>query len=289
MRIVMSMPDEALRLLRAYLGPMQEAVVGALPEDPKVDIPLPAGSTLVGSITSRHGPTVTAYIESALEPQELLAFYESEYAARGWRAQAPAMWSMGGGGYGFMSSQAPTATPEMRVFCKSELEPYYRLQLLPDQPRVRVSWHAAAEGMPHPCSTEPPERRMHGPSADAMPRLEGPPGVAVRGGGGGGGGDEWSTYGSALTNMPAGDLMEHFVTTIADQGHELLERGTAERVAWSRWRMKKKGWEGFLSVIEQRPDVRHLTFLTYTERAIENIRQWQAFSTGWSSRRYPGG
>lgn len=280
------MADASLRLLRAYLGRSQEPIVGALPQEPKLDMPLPAGAELVGSVSHRHPPMVTAYIDSELEPSEIVAFYEREYDGRGWRPQLPNMPQMQMSG--FMAAGGGQPPPHMRVFCKGESEPYYRLEVLPDQPRIRLSWHAMSQGVVHPCSTQPMHPGMHGPSPDVIPRLEGPADVPIRGGGGGGSSDEWSTYGSAHTAMPAAELMDHFAGSISEQGHELIERGSGDRVAWAQWRMKKKGWEGFLIVAEQRPDVRHLTFISYTEGAIENLRNWQTFSSGWSSRRVGG-
>lgn len=275
-----------MRLFRAHFGPMQEPFVGALPSDPKIDAPVPPDATLVGSVVHRHPLSVTVYADTDLAAADVLAFYEREYGARGWRAQKPAMPPMAGGG--FVSRGFAGGPPDGRVFCKGEDEPYYQVAVMPVPPRIRLSYHAKGPGMYHPCSTQPSDRGMHGPPQDTMPRLEAPAGVAVRGGGGGGSSDEWSTYGSALTTMPAEELMDHFVRGIEAQGHELLERGAGDRVAWSRWRMKKKGWEGFLVVAAQRPDLRHLTFLTYTEGAIENIRAWQQYSTGWSSRMIGG-
>jgi hypothetical protein len=260
---------------------MQDPIVAGLPEDPKIDAPLPPGSELLGSIVRRFPAMVDVFADSGLDPAEIVAFYDREYASRGWRAQSPAMPPMPGSG--FVSSGISAGPQSRRLFCKGEDGPYYQLAVLPEQPRIRLSWHARSQGMFHPCSSQPPDQRMHGPPADVVPRLEGPPGIAIRGGGSGGGGDEWSTYGSALTEMPAAELMEHFVRSVEEQGHELLERGAGDRVAWSRWRMKKKGWDGFLVVAEQRADVRHLMFLAFTEGAIDNMRQWRSFSTGWSS------
>lgn len=217
----MAMPDASLRLLRAYLGRLQEPIVGALPEEPKLDMPLPAGAELVGSVLHRHPPMVTAYIDSGLETSEIVSFYEREYDARGWRPQLPNMPQMQMSG--FMAAGGGQPPPHMRVFCKGEAEPYYRLEVLPDQPRIRLSWHAMSQGVVHPCSTQPMQPGMHGPSPDVIPRLEGPADVPIRGGGGGGSSDEWSTYGSAHTTMPAAELMDHFARSISEQDHELIE------------------------------------------------------------------
>lgn len=282
--------DPALRLLHAYLGSIDEPVVGGLPDDPKIDAPVIEGGEIVGSIVHRHPPMVTVYIDTTADPEEIVAFYEREYRGRGWRSQVPQEPRMGGG-FGFTGFGSDTS-PERntRVFCKSEREPYYRLTIIEGEPRIHLSWHATSQGMFHPCSEQPADdrERMHGPAVGAMPTLQGPPNVPIRGGGGGGSSDEWSTYGSALTTMPASELMDHFVDSISGQGHELIERGAGDRVAWSRWRTKKEGWEGFLVVAEQRPDVRHLLFITFTEAAVENLRGWRSVSSGWSSRRFAG-
>lgn len=138
------MSDAALRLLRAYLGSMQDPIVADLPEDPKIDAPLPDSSEILGSIVHRHPPMVTVYIDSSREPSEIVSFYEREYGARGWRAQVPNVPHMQMSG--FMAAGAAQPPPHMRVFCKGESEPYYRLEVLPDQPRIRLSWHAMSQG-----------------------------------------------------------------------------------------------------------------------------------------------
>jgi hypothetical protein len=281
------MADAALRLLRAYLGRFDEAVVGGLPDAPKLDVPLMPGSEILGSVVHKHPAMVSMFIDAKAEPAEIVAFYEREYASRGWRPQLPNVPSMHPSGF----ASAPEPRPLTRVFCKGETEPYYQLTIVPQEPRIHLSWHAVSQGIVHPCSSEaadPRMRMMHGPPTEVIPLLEGPPGVAVRPSGSGGSSDEWSTYGSALTKMPASELMDHFVNKIAAQGHDLIERGAGDRVSWSRWRMKKKGWEGFLIVVEQRADIRHLMFLSYTEGAVDNLRQWQSFSGGWTSRRFGG-
>lgn len=267
------MTDAALRLLRARLGTRDEPVVGGLPDEPKLDVPLMPGSEILGSIVHRQPPMVSVYIDADASAEEMLAFYEREYATRGWRSQMPNKRRMRRSGFIGATDQPVTR----RAFCRSETEPYYELRISPEEPRIRLSWYAVSRGMVHPCSSGRPDEPMHGPPHDAMPALEGPPGVPVRGGGGGGGPAEWSTYGSALTSMPPHDLMEHFVTSIAAQGHELIQRGAGEGVATSRWRVKRPGWEGLLVIAEQRPDVRHLLFLCFSEAAQEDLHG------GWSS------
>jgi hypothetical protein len=70
--------DEALRLIRAHLGPHTEVRVGALPAEPEVEIPLPPNGRLIGSVTYRPQSTVNAYIDTSGAPDDVLAFYDRE-------------------------------------------------------------------------------------------------------------------------------------------------------------------------------------------------------------------
>lgn len=90
----------------------QEPSVGALQDDPRVEIPLSDGSSLLGSVTDRHGRMVTLYIETKLEPAEIVAFYERAYAGGGWRPQESAMPYTGIGGLGSCRRRRRARTPE---------------------------------------------------------------------------------------------------------------------------------------------------------------------------------
>jgi hypothetical protein len=236
---------------------------------------------VIGSIVQPMPGMVHAYIEAPGDRDELLAFYEREYGSRGWRSQEPNYPQPLG--YGFVSAMGgPGGPPQTRVFCKGEDGPFYRADIRPgDPPVVAVTYNYGQSGIPHPCSKEPfPRMGMHQP--DVVPTLQGPPGVPIQGGGGGGGSDSWQTSGSALTEMAAAVLMDHFASQLEHQGCVLIDRGSAGPVAWSRWRLKKPGWEALVVVIEQSKDLRYLMLLAQSERAQKQMRTWQTAS-GWSS------
>ena len=173
----------------------------------------------------------------------------------------------------------------MRVYCKGEDGPYYRVEVRPVEPQLLVvTYNGGQSGMPHPCSKEPfPRQGMHYP--EHIPALEGPAGVPIQGGGAGGSSDSWYTSGSALTEMSAAALMDHFAPQLETQGATIVDRGSAGPVAWGRWRLKKQGWEALVIVVEQAKDRRYLMLLAESERAGQNLRSWQAYSGGWSSTR----
>lgn len=212
----------------------------------------------------------------------MLAFFEREYERRGWKGQEPSLPRHPAQGF-VPSMGAPLTGVHMRVFCRGEDGPLYRLEIRPlDSPVIVVTHTYGQTGMPHPCSKEPvPRTGMHYP--DFIPTLQGPPGVPIHGGGGGGGSDSWYTSGSAFTDMPAVSLLDHFAPQLEEQGGTLIDRGSSGPVAWGRWKLKKEGWEALVVVLEQRKDVRYLMLHAQSERAHDQMRMWRQYGSGWSS------
>lgn len=274
--------DDALRLIRAHLGPYTEVHVGALPAEPQLEIPVPPNGRLIGSVTFRPQSTVNSYFETSGPMDDIFAFYDREYEARGWHGQEPNL-PRPHGGRGFVASTPFAGQLRMRVYCKGEDGPFYRVEIRAgDPPLAVVTYNGGMAGMPHPCSKEPfPQRGMEYP--EHVPTLEGPAGVPIHAGGGGGSSDSWHTSGTALTEMTAAELMDHFVPQLASQGATLIDRGAAGPVAWGRWRLRRLGWEALVIVIEQATDRRYLMLLAESERAGRNMRSWQTYSGGWSS------
>jgi len=181
--------DQGLRELAQRLlthahpeGPTSvEVLLRRLPESVAVEIPMPPGSHLLGSVLhSRQGrPTLMeAVFDSEREPHEVVTAYEPELAQRGWNAFE----GFGGMHGGFV----PGGMGEGRSFRQDNKGPVLMVaasagKAKPTDLRLRLDWEIIRHL---------PEMRRHGrpEGAERMPTLGPPSGIFLRGGGGGGGG-----------------------------------------------------------------------------------------------------
>jgi hypothetical protein len=223
---------------------------GHLPRGLPVDLPLPAGSRLVGSIIHSVGEKA-AHVEIVLDvpgPEPAVrTFYETELSARGWQAtvQGPPP----GAQHGF---QAP-AIVMASSFCQSPQGPWLMLTsaLKPPGPTdVRLSLQLDTPG---PCMRQSLTGGSLGPPpADTpIPSLTAPEGVQLRMAGGGGGPGRWTQEASAETEQRVAPLEAHFAQQLQAAGWSRLAGQEDGPLAWSTWKVPGEGeWQGFLLVRE---------------------------------------
>src|SRR2546427_2408393 len=173
--------DGATYALRMYAG--------TLPPDPKIDLPQPAGTRLVGA-TLRLRNNVPASLDAVMDVPasagDVPAFFERELTKLGW-SQAP---NRGGGQPGGVVS-APIGTS--KTYLKGEAPPWYSVSVFtPAGAPLDVRAHIDLinpnpfPGAFGPCSQQPGAQPMNG--LNKLPPLRAPAGVVMRGSGGGGGG-----------------------------------------------------------------------------------------------------
>src|SRR2546426_3145089 len=177
--------DGATYELRMYAG--------TLPPDPKIDLPQPAGTRLVGA-TLRLRNNVPASLDAVMDVPasagDVPAFFERELAKLGW-SQAPSHGGSQPGGF----VSAPIGTS--RTFCKGEAPPWYTVSVFtpagaPLDVRAHIELINASPfpGAFGPCSQPPGPQPMNG--LNKLPPLRAPAGVLMRGSGGGGRGERRS-------------------------------------------------------------------------------------------------
>ena len=188
--------DGATYELRMYAG--------TLPPDPKIDLPRPAGTRLVGA-TLRLRNNVPASLDAVMDVPasagDVPAFFERELTKLGW-SQAP---NRGGGQSGGFVS-APIGSS--KTYCKGEAPPWYSVSVFtPAGAPIAVRAHVDLinpnpfPGGFGPCSQPPGPQPMNG--LNKLPPLRAPAGVVMRGSGGGGGNDRQSSEATA-TSRSAG-------------------------------------------------------------------------------------
>ncbi|CAA9588619.1 MAG: hypothetical protein AVDCRST_MAG88-4415, partial [uncultured Thermomicrobiales bacterium] len=183
--------------------PTTELLPGRLPDAPALDLPVPPGGRLLGSVVRRFAPpgvvSVEAVYDAAGRGQDVAAFYDEELARRGY-TPAP----FGGPGRPTPGFQ-PTVTTIYRTFCPPGGAGFLSLTIFPRGERP-VDVRARLEGTgPGPCGdggkpgAPPPDRRFP-PGLDRLPPLFAPEGVQVQPTGGGGGPNRFSSAAVALTD-----------------------------------------------------------------------------------------
>jgi len=233
---------------------------GTLPPDPKIDLPQPAGTRVVGA-TLRLRNNVPASLDAVMDVPasagDVPAFFERELTKLGW-SQAP---NRGGGQPGGFVS-APIGSS--KTYCKGEAPPWYSVSVFtPAGAPIDVRAHVDLinpnpfPGAFGPCSQPPGPQPMNG--LNKLPPLRAPAGVVMRGSGGGGGNDRQSSEATATSKTSAVDLETAFAQQLVAAGWSRIAGATSGPIALSTWRLPGDGdWRGLLLVNELSGEMRSL-------------------------------
>jgi hypothetical protein len=236
----------------------------ALPPDPKIDLPQPAGARLVGSsLRLRNGApaSLDAVLDVPASTTDVAGLFESELTKLGW-SPAPNRGQPSGGGF------MPSGMTMSRMYCKGANPPWYSVNVfqLPPAPfdvRVHIDFvnpmKDAGSSYVGPCSA--PQQMQMGGGLNKLPALRAPDGVVLRGGmSGGGGNDRQSSDASATSKLSVADIASAFEQQLIAGGWTRLARNADGPVAWSTWKLPGDGdWRGLLIVNETGVDKRSLS------------------------------
>lgn len=214
---------------------------GRLPDN--VNLPLPSGARLIGSLVREPGyqtdRDIEVILDAPLSEDELLAFYEQALGGRGWKAN-PDFEPHGGGFSGF-------PVGKQRMFRREGTGLALFVQVRPTKPngaeaRMHSQW------IPEP---DPNEFRPRPYGEDLMPPLQPPAGVRLQGQGSGGGGGSWTSNAIAETTQTVAELEAHFAGQLAAAGWNRVAGAVAGPLACSTWTVPGKGDRlGYLFVLE---------------------------------------
>jgi hypothetical protein len=258
-------------LLPSYYGQQDNAKYelrlfpAALPPDPKIDLPQPAGARLVGSsLRLRNGApaTLDAVLDVPESTADVAGLYERELIKLGW-STAPNRGQPSGGGF------QPSGMAVSRMYCKGEQPPWYSISVfqVPSAPfdvrahidfvNPAVSFGGTYAG---PCSAQQTVP-MGGGGLNKLPTLRAPDGVILRGGmGGSGGSDRQTSDAGAVSKLSVSDIESAFETQLVAAGWTRLAHNADGPVAWSTWQLPGEGnWRGLLLINETGADKRSLT------------------------------
>lgn len=233
-------PPGAREAPRARLFP------GALPPALELDLPVPPGSRLIGSV--RHGvpgPQKVESVEVVLDapgsPAEVAAFYQGALGERGW--STPARGEPPTGGF------QPTAGPKYRQFCAGPAGPFLNLNVFPVPGGLNDVRLNIVVGAPGPCGEPPPRAQI---PFELLPALTAPEGVDLTGVATGPSRPGALTSDAvAETDLSPAALEAHFAAQLAAAGWTRVDGAARGRLAWSVWQVPGEGeWEGLLYVLE---------------------------------------
>lgn len=245
--------EESLReFIQRYFSPIypgsgedeRKILIGSLPDDLPIDLPLPEGAQVVASVQEPSAFT-QVILDASQTPEEVEAFYTQSLSELGWQ---PAPEHQPGGG--FVSSGDLGGR-----FCLGDGDAYLEVGSLemPDGlTDVRLTLQAPVKYFP--CQEQ--DAGYMDAGSRIIPSLEAPQGVQIPSSGAGSSSDG-SAYNTAdlETNLSIDELLMHYNAQMEQAGWELVDQGTSEVVAWSAWNLiDEKGdkWGGNLIVMENR-------------------------------------
>lgn len=258
-----------------YVLDRVEVRLGALPSEWPADVTIPAGAGVVGGVTRRRDGAIaamSAYLEGAPSGAQILEHYERVLAPPGWvRFEQQSPPHLGTAGF---RSAAPSPA-SIRLFCRTETDPFYSVQALESGGGAVVTWDAGLDH--HPLRMRAGPYGPGGPLGRLIPDLPAPANVPVQGGGGGGSDTEWEIRARAHTALPARDLARHYRDALVRAGWTMRDEGGGDVVAWSRWKLAEDDYEAMFVVAEALAELRDLTLVIRSpSRASRGWRMWSA-------------
>jgi hypothetical protein len=246
--------------------------VGALPD--RMDLPIPPGARLIGSLVREPGwqsdRDIEVVIDTTGSGRDALDFYEQTLKPRGWRLKPEFGPHMGG----FMAG--PMGEGRM---LRKDGEPVALFIGTHDLPgnktevRIRTQWFPPDEELQHPPHLE----------QGLIPPLRAPAGVRMQGGGGGGGGGDWTSNAAAETTLTVAELEAHFARQLVEAGWKRIDGSAAGPLAWSSWSLPGKGEHiGYLFVIDA-PGENRRSLWVKTEAPRRSYGAWSTVSSSLSS------
>ena len=229
-----------------------EILVGELPGNLPVDVPVPRGAEVIGSIVHSDKYTmVEIMLDVPQEPDEVLAFYRDRLTEKGWQEMKQPSPS------GFVSPMVLSYTN----FCLEE-KFSLNIRVYPTEEGKLTDVRLNVNDNPQFCNiyTDEPPTPSSRPG-DVLPALLAPDNAIQMSGGGGGGGDQRYSQAMLETSLSIAELHTHYRTQLIEAGWKLEEEGGNGTVAWSAWTFidnSDNDWVGLLHARAPKEDCRIL-------------------------------
>jgi hypothetical protein len=240
---------------------------GAMPPETPFEIPVPPGTTVIGSAVRpvpAFGPQppgserIDVVLDVPGAAGDVIAFYREALGSLGWSAPATPRGPLPGG---FLPSGFG-ATPSTLTLCEGPNGPWLSVNAYDTADGisdVRLSTETRGGG---PCGQQGAIAPSFPPGADLLPPLPAPAEAQVSPRGGGGGGSVWNSNAVATTEMSVVELEAFYAEQLAGMGWTRTGGGTDSALAWSAWRLPDAGdWHGLLYVQGEPEDRSRLLYV----------------------------
>jgi hypothetical protein len=260
-----------------------QLLVGQLPPDMPVELPLPEGSRLLGSF-AQENPIIV--IETKLADEDVVAFYRERLTTAGWTAQEEHFGPHQGGFIHSSMADHAMATffaPDDRFTLTVQTAP------APDgRTSVQLTLYGETAGFR-------PRQMRHGPDfMDVLPPIRPPRRATQMPRGNSAGPDSVESAAALETDFDLAAVSIHYVDELERDGWRRVDAGTSGPAAWSAWSFvdsELATWQAVLLIL-QRPG-RHgkyaLTLSAERERdvpqsgSVRSVVQSSMVRSSWSS------
>ncbi len=218
-----------------------EVMVGALPASLPFEVPLPAGTVIVGSLTrTTIAPTVSIFLEAPLPADTAFDVYRTHLAQQGFTAWQPDQ----------SRTVFNTDTPSI-LLChrEKEIQLYLTIQTLTAQ-LSDVRLMIDTDPIFVSCDDDIPQMTTH--AQELLPELMLPPGAIPLSSGGGGGYEGWAeAEQNFISTATPVEVDLHLQPQLEAAGWMLIDHLETGPVVWSRWALsdaQSGRWDGVLVI-----------------------------------------
>jgi hypothetical protein len=243
--IAMSEPSpEALatRYLQSIYvgGPELEDVVllpGKLPDEMPIELPIPNGSTIVGSVIIGD-EEISVVVDSSLKPDEVMKFYRNTLATQNWTEM-----DITGMGRGFVGGSEATS------FCQGKRDPWLAVTAYPLNNGTDLRLYICTDTEYYPCADSNFTDQL-----EPIPKLAAPRNASISNQNSlGGWGNQVALSANVETELSSADLAAHYADQLTAANWTALEMGECGQSVWSTWRFTDEDgliWDGFLIALD---------------------------------------
>ena len=245
---------------------------GQLPDQLPVDIPIPEGSYILGSLI-RNPESIDMLLNAHLSPEQVLSFYRQRMEAKGWQTtdiyrpnrggfMPSGSRSRGGNETFYQGLRDPSLTikdlessaPWHDEVNRNRSGPVLTVNAYPDKGnmtdlRLNLNMNGPFPPGPLPHMRGRPSRNIF----SLLPALEAPEGAEQTGGGGGGSLNSARSEATLVTNTDLLALVAHYNRQLEQAGCVLIDEGLNGPLAWITWTLKEddKLWHGFFFILKE--------------------------------------
>lgn len=239
--------------------PVPQLLVGQLPPNLGIALPMPPESHLLGSLV---GAAPRIALVTTLSHEDVLAFYRQQVQALGWRV--PEMPGSGRGGFQhsfgisqsfiYFENEEQSRSLHVSVASRANAPTVVRIALQPtgqQGPRQRRA------------------RQHRGPDMwSVLPPITPPPHTQQEQQGSSGGSDRVMTSARLETDLDLAALTAHYDAQLQHGGWQLQSSGSNDPVSWSSWTFvdeESEPWQGMLLLVRQVATPRRFLAVLFAE------------------------